>query len=114
MEIVKWPFLKQDWGIEFESSKGAYLYTKDGRKVLDAAGGAIVSNIGYGREEVADAIARAVKNNSYILPPFLTPEREALLDELREHWLPPHLSRIHLSSGGSEANESAVKLAING
>ena len=112
MEIVKWPFLKQDWGIEFESSKGAYLYTKDGRKVLDAAGGAIVSNIGYGREEVADAIARAVKNNSYILPPFLTPEREALLDELREHWLPSHLSRIHLSSGGSEANESAVKLAI--
>ena len=112
MELVKWPFLKQDWGIEFESSKGAYLYTKDGRKVLDAAGGAIVSNIGYGREEVADAIATAVKNNSYILPPFLTPEREALLDELREHWLPAHLSRIHLSSGGSEANESAVKLAI--
>ncbi len=112
MELVKWPFLKQDWGIEFASSKGAYLHTKDGRKILDAAGGAIVSNIGYGREEVADAIARAVRNNSYVLPPFLTPEREKLLDELREHWLPPHLSRIHLSSGGSEANESAVKLAI--
>jgi adenosylmethionine-8-amino-7-oxononanoate aminotransferase len=112
MELVKWPFLKQTWGIEFERSEGSYLYTKDGRKILDAAGGAIVSNIGYGREEVADTIARAVKNNSYVLPPFLTPEREALLDELREHWLPPHLTRIHLSSGGSEANESAVKLAI--
>ena len=112
MELVKWPFLKQSWGIEFERSEGAYLYTKDGRKVLDAAGGAIVSNIGYGREEVAEAIAKAVKNNSYILPPFLTPEREALLDELREYWLPSHLTRIHLSSGGSEANESAVKLAI--
>ena len=112
MELVKWPFLKQSWGIEFERSEGAYLFTKDGRKVLDAAGGAIVSNIGYGREEVAEAIAKAVKNNSYILPPFLTPEREALLDELREYWLPSHLTRIHLSSGGSEANESAVKLAI--
>ena len=112
MELVKWPFLKQTWGLEFVKSQGAYLYTRDGRKILDAAGGAIVSNIGYGREEVADAIARAVKNNSYILPPFLTPEREALLDELRENWLPPHLSRIHLSSGGSEANESAIKLAI--
>ena len=112
MELIKWPFLKQTWGIEFERSEGAYLYTKGGRKILDAAGGAIVSNIGYGREEVAQAIAKAVKNNSYILPPFLTPEREALLDELREYWLPPHLSRIHLSSGGSEANESAVKLAI--
>ena len=74
MEQIKWPFLKQTWGIEFESSKGAYLYTKDGRKILDAAGGAIVNNIGYGREEVADAISRAVINNSYILPPFLTPE----------------------------------------
>ena len=112
MEQIKWPFLKQTWGIEFESSKGAYLYTKDGRKILDAAGGAIVNNIGYGREEVAEAISRAVINNSYILPPFLTPEREALLDELRNHWLPSHLTRIHLSSGGSEANESAVKLAI--
>ena len=112
MELVKWPFLKQTWGIEFERSEGSYLYTKDGRKILDAAGGAIVSNIGYGREEVADTIAKAVKNNSYVLPPFMTPEREALLDGLREHWLPPHLTRIHLSSGGSEANESAVKLAI--
>jgi adenosylmethionine-8-amino-7-oxononanoate aminotransferase len=112
MELIKWPFLKQTWGIEFERSEGTYLYTKDGRKILDAAGGAIVSNIGYGREEVAEAIARAVKNNSYILPPFLTPERETLLDELREYWLPSHLTRIHLSSGGSEANESAVKLAI--
>ena len=46
MELVKWPFLKQTWGIEFERSAGAYLYTKDGRKILDAAGGAIVSNIG--------------------------------------------------------------------
>ena len=43
MEQIKWPFLKQTWGIEFESSKGAYLYTKDGRKILDAAGGAIVN-----------------------------------------------------------------------
>ena len=32
MEQIKWPFLKQTWGIEFERSKGAYLYTKDGRK----------------------------------------------------------------------------------
>ena len=111
-ELIKWPFLKQTWGIEFEKSEGMYLYTKEGQKILDAAGGAIVSNIGYGREDVAEAVADAVKNNSYILPPFLTPEREALLDELREYWLPPHLSRIHLSSGGSEANESAVKLAI--
>ena len=112
MDTIKWPFLKQSWGMQVVRSEGAYLYTSDGRKILDAAGGAIVSNIGYGREEVAEAIKQATKNNTYVLPPFLTPEREDLLDELREYWLPNHLTRIHLSSGGSEANESAIKLAI--
>jgi len=110
--MVKWPFLPKDAGLEIAKTEGAYLFTPEGHKILDAASGAIVNNIGYGREEVAEAIKKASLNNTYVLPPFLTPEREELLDELRQHWLPSHLTRIHLSSGGSEANESAVKLAI--
>jgi len=110
--MIKWPFLPKDAGLEIVKTEGAYLYTSQGFKILDAASGAIVNNIGYGREEVAEAIKEAALNNTYVLPPFLTPEREELLDELRNHWLPSHLTRIHLSSGGSEANEAAVKLAI--
>ena len=110
--MIKWPYLPQDSGLEIVKSEGAYLYNKDGFKILDAAGGAIVNNIGYGREEVAEVIKISAMNNTYVLPPFLTPEREQLVDELRQHWLPSHLTRIHLSSGGSEANESAIKLAI--
>jgi len=110
--MIKWPFLPKDAGLDIVKTEGAYLYTRQGKRILDAASGAIVNNIGYGREEVAEAIKKASLNNTYVLPPFLTPEREELLDELREHWLPSHLTRIHLSSGGSEANESAVKLAI--
>ena len=110
--MIKWPFLPKDAGLNIVKTEGAYLYTLQGEKILDAASGAIVNNIGYGREEVAEAIKEASLNNTYVLPPFLTPEREELLDELRNHWLPSHLTRIHLSSGGSEANESAVKLAI--
>ena len=67
-ELIKWPFLKQTWGIEFEKSDGMYLYTKEGQKILDA-GGAIVSNIGYG-EKCSRSSCRRGKNNSYILPPF--------------------------------------------
>ena len=110
--MIKWPYLPKDLGLEVVKSEGAYLYNKEGFKILDAAGGAIVNNIGYGREEVAEVIKASAIKNTYVLPPFLTPEREALMDELREHWLPSHLTRIHLSSGGSEANESAVKMAI--
>ena len=45
MDTIKWPFLKQSWGMQVIRSEGAYLYTSDNRKILDAAGGAIVSNI---------------------------------------------------------------------
>jgi len=74
--MIKWPFLPKDAGLDIVKTEGAYLYTRQGQKILDAASGAIVNNIGYGREEVAEAIKEAALNNTYVLPPFLTPERE--------------------------------------
>lgn len=110
-ELTQWPFLPATRAISVSHSDGAWLYLTDGSKVLDAAGGAIVVNIGHGREDVAEAIRAAVSNCTYAVPPWLTPEREALARELRDHWLPPHLTRIHLASGGSEGVESAIKIA---
>jgi len=107
-----WPFLPGSEPVYVTRAEGAYLYLTDGRKILDAAGGCIVSNIGHGVVEVADAVRDALVNCTFIMPPWLTPEREALVNELRAHWLPPHLTRIHLASGGSEANEAAIKMAI--
>ena len=108
-----WPYLAQDYsGVYITQAKGAYLYSKSGNKILDAAGGAIVNNIGHGRKEVAEVIKQAAIKNSYVLPPWTTPEREELVEELTEYWLPSELNRIHLSSGGSEANEAAIKISI--
>ena len=109
---IKWPFLPAHTPIEISHAEGAYLYQKNGKKILDAAGGAVVANIGHGRVEVADAVRSALLNASYVIPPWLTPEREELIKELTSHWLPKHLNRIHLASGGSEANEAAIKIAI--
>ena len=107
-----WPSFPTLERVYIEKAEGAYLYGKDNFKILDAAGGAIVVNLGHGRKEVADAIHKATTNSSYILPPWSCPEREQLISELKEHWLPSHLTRVHLSSGGSEANEAAIKIAI--
>lgn len=107
-----WPFLPGKKVTSLSHAKGSYLYLTNGAKVLDAAGGAIVTSVGHGRREVADAIHKATLNASYIVPPWLTPEREALVHELTNHWLPPHLSRIHLTCSGSEGNESAMKMAV--
>jgi len=107
-----WPFLPAKRLTSLSHAEGSYLYLTDGAKILDAAGGAIVTNIGHGRREVADVIHQAVMNSGYVVPPWLTPERQALVEELTNHWLPPHLDRIHLTCGGSEGNEAAVKIAV--
>ena len=106
-----WPFLQSTRDIHVTGAEGAYLFTKNG-PLLDAAGGAIVVNVGHGRQEVADAVGKATAQSSYVVPPWLTDERVALVERLREDWLPESLSRLHMTSGGSEAVESAMKIAI--
>ena len=100
-----WPFVPSNAPTSLAHAKGSYLYLQNGKKILDAAGGAVVANVGHGRREVADAIHAATLNATYVVPPWLTPEREALVHELREHWLPEHLPCVHLCSGGSEGND---------
>lgn len=92
-------------------AEGAYLYTPDGREILDAAGGAIVANIGHGRAEVAEAMARTTALEGYVVPTFATPSRLELYERLRSAWLPRGLDRILLTSGGSEAVDAAIRLA---
>ncbi len=111
-----WPFVRCGTLQRVMRAEGAYLYmqdgSKNGRKVLDAGGGAIIVNIGHGRQEVAQAIYDAILNCTYALPPWLTPEREALMEELQQHWLPKDLHRVHFTTGGSDANEAAIKMAV--
>jgi adenosylmethionine-8-amino-7-oxononanoate aminotransferase len=92
-------------------TEGMYLITPDGRKILDAAGGAIVANIGHGRREVAEAHARALSEATYVVPPFATESRIRLIERLRQCWLPKGLTRAVFTSGGSESMDAAIRLA---
>jgi len=92
-------------------TEGAWLVAPDGRRILDAAGGAIVSNVGHGRREVAEAMARALERTDYVVPPFATEERVALVERLVDRWLPAGLTRVLLTSGGSESVDAALRLA---
>ena len=89
---------------------GVFLVADDGRRILDAAGGAIVGNIGWGRTEVAEAAA-AVMPMGYVVPLWPTPSRLALCDELVQHWLPEGFGHVFFTSGGSESTDSALRLA---
>jgi adenosylmethionine-8-amino-7-oxononanoate aminotransferase len=89
---------------------GVWLHAADGRRILDAAAGAIVGNIGWGRTEVAEAATSAMAMG-YVVPLWPTPARLALRDELVEHWLPEGMDHVFFTSGGSESTDSAIRLA---
>ena len=111
MPKLSWPFLPNR-NMHIARASGVHLYDQAGQQIMDAAGGAIVVNIGHGRKRVAQAIAHAAEEVSYVVPPWLTPSREAMLDALAD-WLPPQLTRVHLTSGGTESNEAAMKIALH-
>jgi adenosylmethionine-8-amino-7-oxononanoate aminotransferase len=111
MSSVNWPFLRGS-NLQIARAAGVHLHTVDGRTILDAAGGAIVSNVGHGRRRVAERVAEVTRDCTYVVPPWITPSRQALVEALARDWLPPGLNRIHITSGGSEAVESAMKIAV--
>lgn len=91
-------------------TEGVYLHDGSGRRIIDASGGPLAVNIGYGRPEVADAAARALRQVSYVLPVFASEARIELVKRIKK-LLPEELRNVYLCSGGSEANEAAIKLA---
>lgn len=92
--------------------KGLRVWTGDGREFLDAvSGGAAVSCLGHGNEEVEDAIKTQLAELPFYHTSFFTSEpAERLADALMEN-APEGLSRVLFCSGGSEAVEAALKLA---
>lgn len=94
-----------------ERAEGAYLYTRDGQKILDAGAGAVVVNIGQGREEVARVAAEEVAKLNYVVPIWASAERQRLVERLAG-WTPAGLRRFFFTSGGSESVEAALKFAL--
>src|SRR5262249_43192196 len=91
--------------------EGVYLFDADGRRYLDASGGAAVSSLGHGHRAVIDAVAAQLRSLAYAHTAFFTPEPlEALADALVAR-APARLTHACFVSGGSEAIESAIKMA---
>ena len=90
---------------------GAWIVAEDGRRFLDGAGGAIVVNVGHGRREVIDAITAQLQRTQYVHgTAFTTEALETYADEVAP-LLPMDERGSIRCSGGSEAVETALKLA---
>ncbi len=92
-------------------AEGAWIEDEQGRRRLDASGGAIVVNVGHGREEIARAVKDQVRACYYAHPKmFTTQPVEELAARLAAH-TPEGLDRFYFLTSGSEGVEAAVKLA---
>ena len=90
---------------------GVYLYDDTGKQYLDGSGGAAVTCLGHGHADVIAAIKAQVDQLAYAHTAFFTnAPQEKLAARLAERFGEPG-ARVYYLSGGSEANETAIKLA---
>ncbi|CAM3726856.1 aspartate aminotransferase family protein [Nocardiopsis gilva] len=91
--------------------EGAYVYGADGRRRLDGLAGLFVSQVGHGRTEIAEAIADQAKRLAYFpIWTYAHPTAIELAERLAA-LAPGDLNRVFFTTSGSEAVESAWKLA---
>jgi adenosylmethionine-8-amino-7-oxononanoate aminotransferase len=94
--------------------EGSWIITADGRRLLDASGQAAVVNIGHGVAEIGRAMAEQASQIAFA---HTTQFHSTSAEKLAERLLalaPPNFrdgGRVYFTSGGSEATETAIKLA---
>lgn len=94
-----------------DRAEGIYIYDTDGKRYIDGSGGAVVVGIGHGVKEVADAMLGQAGRVAFAHgSQFTTAAAVELASKLVE-FSPPGLNKVYFLSGGSEAIETAVKMA---
>ena len=98
-------------GRVIRTAQGCFITDRDGNRYLDAFAGLYCVNIGYGRQEVADAIADQARELAYYHAYMGTgTEASITLSKMIMDRAPDHMSRVYFGLGGSDANETNIKL----
>ncbi len=94
----------------FERGEGSTLYDAEGRAYLDGYGGLWNVNVGYGRQEISEAVFEQLKRLPYYPHSQINEPATRLAARLAE-LTPGDLRHTFFSNSGSEANETAFKIA---
>ena len=114
-----WPHARQtndmfgDNGLKLVSeARGVWVDDVEGNRWFDTLSGMWLVNIGHGRNEIADAVYQQMKGISYSPGGTVTPVTAELAGRVAS-LAPDKESRVYFVSGGSEAVETALKMAKN-
>lgn len=102
--------VQRTWNpMNVEKAEGVYFYA-NGKKILDFSSQLVNVNLGYGNREVIRSIKEQLDRLQYISPAFATEVRARAAKALLEV-MPKNLTKFFFSTSGTEANESAIKIA---
>lgn len=96
--------------LEIAGADGCYVFDAEGRRYLDAMAGLFCVNVGYGRREIVDAVTAQMTRLAYY-PLTQSHGPAAQLAGRLAGLLPRGLDRVFFSNSGSEAVETALKMA---
>ena len=96
--------------IAVDHAEGVWLYTPDGKRILDFNSQLMSVNIGHSDRRVVEAITEQATKLQYVQPAFATEVRGRLGKKLAEI-LPGDMDKVFFTLGGAEAIENAIKLA---
>jgi adenosylmethionine-8-amino-7-oxononanoate aminotransferase len=94
-----------------ERAEGVYLWDVDGKRYLDGSSGAMVCNIGHSNPRVLAAMRRQMEKSTFGYRLHFETEAAEKLAARSAELMPDGINRMFFVSGGSEAVESALKLA---
>jgi putrescine---pyruvate transaminase len=90
-------------------AEGIYVYDQEGRRLIDGPGGMWCAQIGYGRRDMAEAIADQVMKLSYHSPWNTAGEPSAMLARKLAELAPGDLNHVSFTTGGSTAVDTAIR-----
>ncbi|PTW59016.1 adenosylmethionine-8-amino-7-oxononanoate aminotransferase [Breoghania corrubedonensis] len=94
-----------------DQARGVYMWDLDGKRYLDGSSGAMVCNIGHSNEHVLEAMRRQMEKSTFGYRLHFETEPAERLAEKTAALAPDGMDKVFFVSGGSEAVESAIKLA---
>ena len=95
----------------FNRGEGIRLWDIQGREYVDGISGLWVVNAGHGRTEIGEVMGEQAKKLAYVSAAAYTTEPTVRLAHMLSEITPGDLSRVYFCSGGSEAVETALKIA---
>jgi len=99
-----------DWTFDVLKAKGSFIWNKKGNKLIDFTSGWNVTNLGWNNPEISNAVIKQAKKSTYA-PMWTADEVQNRFAKALTDSLPKSLVAVGRATGGTEANEEAIKTA---